>query len=105
MSIGHDEAVAEVMESDLGRQAVTDALAHGCLACGNRHLSQLEFAVALPKEQFDADEKLLPEMDDSVIFFVTCNCRGHRQEVFDLCRDKRREATEQVRTILRSARN
>ena len=105
MSIGHDEAVAEVMESDLGRQAVTDALAHGCLACGNRHLSQLEFAVALPKEQFDADEKLLPEMDDSVIFFVTCNCRGHRQEVFELCRGKRREATEHVRTILRSARN
>lgn len=105
MSIGHDEAVAEVMESDLGRQAVTEALAHGCLACGNRKLSELEFAVALPKEQFDAENQLLQEMDDSVIFFVTCNCRGHRQEVFDLCRSKRAEALEQVKTILRSARN
>ena len=105
MSIGHDEAVAEVMESDLGRRAVTEALAHGCLACGNRKLKQLEIVVALPREQFDAANQLLPEMDNGVIFFVTCRCRWHRQEVLDLCSDKRREATEQVRTILRSARN
>ena len=105
MSIGHEDAIAEVLESDLGRQAVNDALAHGCLACGNRKLTELEFAVALPKEQFDAENQLLPEMNNSVIFFVTCRCRWHRQEVLDLCSDKRREATEQVRTILRSARN
>ena len=105
MSIGHEDAIAEVLESDLGRQAVNDALAHGCLACGNRKLTELEFAVALPKEQFDAENQLLPEMNNSVIFFVTCNCRGHREEVFELCRSKRAEALERVRTILRSARN
>ena len=105
MSIWHDEAVAAVMDSDAGRQAVSEALANGCLACGNRKLKELELSVSLKLKQFDADDQLLPEMNNSVIFFVTCNCRGHRQEVFELCRGKRREATEHVRTILRSARN